>query len=284
MVALGAALGYPLVNLVLISFQRFRAKELILGLPANWIGLDNYRYIVGRPDFWAVLGRTLGFAALNVALTIVIGMGLAVLLRRLGKPMRTLLSLSMVLAWVIPVVTATEVWMWLFDRDYGVINWVLTSLHLGNFAQHSWTSDPRSLLGVATVIVVWGALPFVSLTLYAGLTQVPEELYEAARVDGAGVWATFRQVSLPLIMPIVMLLTVLSSIWDFRVFTQIYVLQKSGGISEETNLIGIWAYNQAFSGTPNYGRGAATSFIGVVILLLITALLIRQMVRQGDEL
>lgn len=284
MVVLGAALGYPLVNLVLISFQHFRAKELILGLPASWIGLDNYRYIVGRPDFWAVLGRTLAFAAINVALTIVIGMGLAVLLRRLGKPMRTLLSLSMVLAWVIPVVTATEVWMWLFDRDYGVINWVLTSLHLGNFAQHSWTSDPRSLLGVATVIVVWGALPFVGLTLYAGLTQVPEELYEAARVDGAGAWATFRQVSLPLIMPIVMLLTVLSSIWDFRVFTQIYVLQKSGGISEETNLIGIWAYNQAFSGTPNYGRGAATSFIGVVILLLITALLIRQMVRQGDEL
>ena len=283
-VVLGAALGYPLVNLVLISFQRFRAKELILGLPASWIGLDNYRYIVGRPDFWAVLGRTLGFAAINVALTIVIGMGLAVLLRRLGKPMRTLLSLSMVLAWVIPVVTATQVWMWLFDRDYGVVNWALISLHLGNFAQHSWTSDPRSLLGVATVVVVWGALPFVALTLHAGLTQVPEELYEAARVDGAGAWATFRQVSLPLIMPIVMLLTVLSSIWDFRVFTQIYVLQKTGGISEETNLIGIWAYNQAFSGTPNYGRGAATSFIGVVILLLITALLIRQMVRQGDEL
>jgi ABC-type sugar transport system permease subunit len=96
--------------------------------------------------------------------------------------------------------------------------------------------------------------------------------------------AMFRQVSLPLITPILMLLTVLSAIWDFRVFTQIYVLQKSGGISEDTNLIGIWAYNQSFGGTPNYGRGAATSFIGVVILLLITALLVRRMVRQGEEL
>jgi N,N'-diacetylchitobiose transport system permease protein len=283
-VALGAALAYPLVNLVLISFQRFRARELILGLPPDWIGFANYRYIIGRPDFWSVLGRTLGFAAINVALTIMIGMGLALLLGRLGKTMRSLLSLSMVLAWVIPTVTATQVWMWLFDRDFGVVNWVLTSLHVGDFHQHSWTSDPRALLGVATVIVVWGALPFVTLTLYAGLTQVPEELYEAARVDGAGAMAMFRQVSLPLITPILMLLTVLSAIWDFRVFTQIYVLQKSGGISEDTNLIGIWAYNQSFGGTPNYGRGAATSFIGVVILLLITALLVRRMVRQGEEL
>ena len=283
-VALGGALAYPLVNLVVISFQHFRARELILGLPPSWIGLDNYRYIVGRPDFWSVLGRTLAFAAVNVALTIVIGMGLAVLLGRLGKPMRTLLSLSMVLAWVIPTVTATQVWMWLFDRDFGVVNWVLTGLHLGNFYQHSWTSNPVALLGVATVIVVWGALPFVALTLYAGLTQVSEELYEAARVDGAGAWAMFRQISLPLITPILTLLIVLSSIWDFRVFTQIYVLQRSGGISEDTNLIGIWAYNQSFGGTPNYGRGAATSFIGVVILLMITALLVRRMVRQGDEL
>lgn len=283
-VALGVALGYPLVNLVLISFQHFRARELILGLPPQWIGFDNYAYIVGRPDFWAVLSRTLAFAAVNVVVTIVVGMALAVLLSLLGTRMRIALSLSMVLAWVIPTVTATQVWMWLFDRDFGVVNWVLNILRPGQFVQHSWTSDPLSLLGVATVVVVWGALPFVSLTLYAGLTQVPEELYEAARVDGAGAWAMFRQVTLPLIMPIVMLLIVLSSIWDFRVFTQIFVLQKTGGISEDTNLIGIWAYNQSFGGTPNYGRGAATSFIGVLILLLITAVLIRRMVRQGEDL
>lgn len=283
-VVLGATLGYPLVNLVLISFQHFRSRELILGLPPRWIGLDNYAYIVSQPDFWPVLSRTLGFAAVNVALTIVIGMGLAVLLSRLGKRMRIALSLSMVLAWVTPLVTATQVWAWLFDRDFGVFNWVLNSLRPGQFLQHSWTSDPLSLLGVATVIVVWGALPFVSLTLYAGLTQVPEELYEAARVDGAGGFAMYRLISLPLIMPIVLLLTVLSSIWDFKVFTQIFVLQKTGGISEETNLIGIWAYNQSFGGTPNYGRGAATSFIGVLILLVITAFLVRRMVRQGDEL
>ncbi|TMD05122.1 MAG: sugar ABC transporter permease [Chloroflexi bacterium] len=281
--ALGAAVVFPFVYLVAISFQQFRARELIQDLPTHWVGLTNYRYILAKPEFWSVLGRTLIFAGVNVALTIAVGMGIALLLQRLGTRMRLLLSISMVLAWATPTVTATQVWQWLFDRDFGVVNWVLTSLRLGNFTQHSWLSDPTSLLGLATLIVVWGALPFVSLVLYAGLSQVPEDLYEAARVDGANAWATFRRVSLPLLAPILLVLTLLSTIWDFRVFTQIFVLQKSGGISEDTNLIGIWAYHQSFGGTPNYGRGAATAFIGVVILLMITAVLVGRMVRIGDE-
>jgi N,N'-diacetylchitobiose transport system permease protein len=281
--ALGAAVVFPFVYLVAISFQQFRARELIQDLPTHWVGLTNYRYILAKPEFWAVLGRTLIFAGVNVALTIAVGMGIALLLQRLGTRMRLLLSISMVLAWATPTVTATQVWQWLFDRDFGVVNWVLTSLRLGNFTQHSWLSDPTSLLGLATLIVVWGALPFVALVLYAGLSQVPEDLYEAARVDGANAWATFRRVSLPLLAPILLVLTLLSTIWDFRVFTQIFVLQKSGGISEDTNLIGIWAYHQSFGGTPNYGRGAATAFIGVVILLMITAVLVGRMVRIGDE-
>ena len=282
-VALAVAVGYPLLNLVLISFQRFRARELILGLPTDWTGLANYRYIFGRPEFWAVLGRTFAFTAVNVALTIGIGMALAVLMQRLGGRIRLVLAISMVLAWATPAVTATQVWLWLFDRDFGVVNWALTSLHLGNFTQHSWLSDPTSMLGLATVIVVWAALPFVALTLYAGLSQVPTDLYEAARVDGGGAWAVFRQVSLPFVRPILLLLTLLSVIWDFRVFTQIFVLQKAGGISEETNLIGIWAYHQSFGGAPNYGRGAATSIVGVVILLAVTAVLLRRMVPTGEE-
>jgi N,N'-diacetylchitobiose transport system permease protein len=281
--ALGAAVVFPFVFLVVISFQQFRARELIQDLPTVWVGLANYRYIMAKPEFWAVLWRTLIFAGVNVALTIVIGMGIALLLQRLGGRMRLLLSISMVLAWSIPPVSATQIWQWLFDRDFGVVNWVLTSLGLHGFSQHSWLSDPTSLLGLATVIVVWGALPFVALVLYAGLSQVPDDLYEAARVDGASGWATFRRVSLPLLGPIVLVLTLLSTIWDFRVFTQIFVLQKSGGISEDTNLIGIWAYHQSFGGTPNYGRGAATAFIGVVILLMITAVVVRRMVRVGDE-
>jgi N,N'-diacetylchitobiose transport system permease protein len=283
LLVLGLVILFPLADLVLISFQRFRARELISGLPVAWTGLDNYRYVLGQDEFRQSLVRTLLFTAVNVALTLGIGLAIALMLRRLGTAMRLLVTTSMILAWAIPVVTATQVWQWLFDRDFGVVNWVLGGLHLGDFTQHSWLSNPVSLLSVATVIVVWGAVPFVALTLFAALTQIPDDLYEAARVDGAGAWAQLRDITLPLLAPVLLILALLSTIWDFRVFTQVFILQKSGGTSDETNLLGIWAYHQAFGGAPNYGRGAATSAVGVAILLVVTALAVRRMVREGDR-
>ena len=227
--------------------------------------------------------RTLLFTAVNVALTMGLGLAIALMLRRLGPRMRLLVTTSMVLAWAIPVVTATQVWQWMFDRDYGVVNWALNGLRLGDFTQHSWLSSPVSLLTVATIIVVWGALPFVALTLFAALTQIPDDLYEAARVDGANAMSQLRSITLPLLAPVFLVLALLSTIWDFRVFTQVFVLQKSGGTSDTTNLLGIWAYHQAFGGAPNYGRGAATSAVGVAILLVVTALAVRRMVREGER-
>ncbi|HEY6379029.1 MAG TPA: sugar ABC transporter permease [Candidatus Dormibacteraeota bacterium] len=280
---MAATIGYAIVNLILISFQHFRARELILGLPTSWVGFDNYRYILGQQEFRDTLIRTLAFTAVNVVATIALGLGIALLMRQVGRALRVLLATSMVLAWAIPVVTATQVFQWLFDRDFGVVNWVLTQLHIGNFQQHSWLSNPVSLLGIATLIVVWAAVPFVALTLYAGLTQIPEDLYEAARVDGANAFSQLRSVTLPLLAPILLILALLSTIWDFRVFTQVFVLQKSGGISSDTNLIGIWAYHQSFGGSPNYGRGAATSVVGAGILLIVTAFAVRRMVRMGGE-
>jgi N,N'-diacetylchitobiose transport system permease protein len=283
LLVLGLVIIFPLADLVLISFQRFRARELILGLPVAWTGIDNYRYVLTSDEFHSTLVRTLLFTATNVALTMGIGLAIALMLRRLGSRMRLIVTTSMVLAWAIPIVTATQVWQWLFDRDFGVVNWALNGLHLGDYTQHSWLSNPVSLLGVATVIVVWAAVPFVALTLYAALTQIPEDLYEAARVDGAGAFAQLRAITLPLLAPVMLILTLLSTIWDFRVFTQVFILQKSGGTSDETNLLGIWAYHQAFGGSPNYGRGAATSAVGVALLLVITAFAVRRMVREGDR-
>jgi N,N'-diacetylchitobiose transport system permease protein len=282
-VVLGAVVGYPLVNLVLISFQHYRLRELIQGLPIQWVGLANYAYIFQSTEFWDALKRTLAFVGVNVGLTMVLGLAIALLMKRLGGLMRAVVGTSMVVAWAIPPVAATQLWQWLFDRDFGVVNWLLVSLHFTGFERHSWLSDPVSLLGIATLIVVWGALPFVALTTFAGLTQVPGDLYEAASIDGAGPIKTLRHVVMPLLAPILTILVLLSCIWDFRVFTQVYVLQKSGGISSDTNLLGIWAYHQSFGGSPDYGHGAATSFVGVIILMLLSAFLIRRMLREERE-
>ena len=108
--------------------------------------------------------------------------------------------------------------------------------------------QPGVTLGIATLIVVWGAVPFVALTLFAGLLQIPDDLYEAARVDGAGFWSQLRAITVPLLVPILLLLTTLSVLWDSRVFTQIYFLQQQGGIPGDTNLFGLWAYETSFAG------------------------------------
>jgi N,N'-diacetylchitobiose transport system permease protein len=280
MAVMVAVTGYPLVSVVLISLQHFRAFELINGT-TKWIGLDNYRSLLSQPQLVQVLIRTIIFTAVNVGLTMAIGLGIAMLMRRTGRTPRLVLSISLILVWSIPQITATQVWEWLFDRDFGIVNWLLVNLHIGNFFQHSWLSEGASLLTVSTIIVVWGAVPFVALTLYAGLLQIPEDLYEAARVDGAGALSQLRGITMPLLAPILLLLALLSTIWDFRVFTQVYVLQQSGGITSQSDLMGIFAYHEAFGGN-NYGRGAAISVISTVFLIGITALAVRRMVRAGE--
>ena len=127
------------------------------------------------------------------------------------------------------------------------------------------------------VVVVWGALPFVAITLHAGLTQVPAELEEAARVDGAGAWQVFWKVTFPMLKPIFLLLTILSTIWDFKVFTQIWVLLNQRP-SREYFLLGIRSYSESF-GVTRYGKGAAIAVVMVMLLMLLTAFYVRQMLR-----
>ena len=134
---------------------------------------------------------------------------------------------------------------------------------------------------VATIIVVWMGIPFVAFTVYAALTQIPLEIREAARLDGAGFRDTFRYISFPALKPILLILTSLSVIWDFRVFTQIYVLQKAGGITRDTNLLGVFAYRISI-GENRFDVGAAVAVVMVVLTLALTAVYLRQMARQED--
>jgi N,N'-diacetylchitobiose transport system permease protein len=279
MLVLVLIIGFPLIFALVISFQDFNAFQLVTGGPVQWVGLKNYQEAI-TGDLVPVLVRTVLFTVTNVGLTMGIGFALALLMRRAGKWPRIFLSVSLVVVWAIPQVTATEIFQWLFDYAFGVVNWVLTQLHIGGFQYHDWWSNPVSLLGIATLIVVWGAVPFVSLTLFAGLLQIPDDLYEAARVDGAGFWSQLRAITVPLLAPILLLLTTLSILWDSRVFTQIYFLQQQGGIPSDTNLFGLWAYETSFAGQ-EYCKGAAISMLSAAILLIVTAVAVRQMVKSA---
>ena len=170
--------------------------------------------------------------------------------------MRLLVSASLIVAWAMPALTATIVWQWMFDTEYGLVNWALDR------QGQSWFADQLTFFMIATIIVVWMGIPFVAFTVYAALTQIPEEIIEAARIDGARFRDLLRYVSFPALKPILLILTSLSVIWDFRVFTQIYVLQQAGGITRDTNLLGVYAYRISI-GENRFDIGAAVAVVMV---------------------
>jgi N,N'-diacetylchitobiose transport system permease protein len=276
LLVLAAILGFPMYRLVSLSFQRYGLRELFAG-QGTWIGLENYRDIVTDSFFWTVVARTMLFAAVAVGLTMVLGTLVALLLRNLGRRMRVAVTAGLVAAWAMPTLTAISIWQWLFDFEFGIVNWLLTWLGVDGFEQHNWFDQPLQGFTVIMIVVVWGALPFVAITLHAGLTQVPRELEEAARVDGAGAFQVFRHVTLPVMKPIFLILATLSTIWDFKVFTQIWVLLNQRP-SREYFLLGIWSYSESF-GVTRYGKGAAIAVVMVLLLLVVTSFYVRQMVR-----
>src|SRR5437763_924237 len=171
LVTIGVILGYPLYWLVKLSTERYGLFELIRHVGVS-VGLANYRSVLHDSIFWRTLLRTVVFTAVNVSMTIVLGMLVALLLVRVSAFVRVLLSSGLVLVWSMPVVVAVQIWYWMTNFQNGVVNYVLTKLHVGNFFQHDWYATTFSQLSLVTLLIVWGALPFVVITLYAGLALV----------------------------------------------------------------------------------------------------------------
>lgn len=279
---LALVLGYPLTRLGVISLQDYGLRSLFTG-QVGWAGLANYRAIRDDPQLVPVLLRTAGFCAALVAGTLAVGLGVALLMTRLGPVMRRAVTFCLIASWAMPPVAGTLVWQWLFEPVYGVVNWGLTRTGLfGDLSQHDWTSSPLSAFTLVWLLVVWQSVPFVGLTLYAGLSQIPRSYYEAAALDGAGSWARFRVITLPFLRPILALVTILSVIWDFNVFTQIWILTQ-GGPNQGTTTLGIWSFTKAFSSN-SFGQGAAVAIVSVLLLLVLTFAYVRRLVRSGEEL
>ena len=275
--ALGLALGYPLVRQFVLSFQEFGLAQQF-GRPPEWIGLANYRELLADAYLWRVTARTIVFCLVNAAITMLLGVGLALVMRAMSKPVRLVTQTGLLLAWAMPVVASLTVWQWLFDTQYGVVNYVLSSLG-GDFQGHGWLLRPLSFFFVATVIVVWMSVPFVAFTIYAALTQLSEELVEAAEIDGASPTQRLRHVILPSIRPVLLVVGLLQIIWDLRVFTQIYILQEAGGSARATNLLGTYIYRLGIGGG-DFGTSAAVAVFMLALTVVLTAPYVRAMLRQ----
>jgi len=281
-VVIGAILGYPLYWLVKLSTERYGLFELIRHAGPS-VGLKNYSSVLHDTVFWHTLLRTVTFTAVNVGLTIVLGLLIALLLERMSTWMRIVLTSGLVLVWSMPVVVAVQVWYWMTNYENGVLNYVLTTLHFGNYYQHDWYATAFSQLGVTTLVIVWGALPFVAITLYAGLAQVPRDLVEAAEVDGARPLGVFRDITLPILRPILLILTSLSIIWDFGVFAQPYLLIGQSKINPSNYLMSTYLFEEGFLKT-DFGRGAAISILMLLIVAVLSIFYVRRMVQIGREI
>jgi N,N'-diacetylchitobiose transport system permease protein len=277
---MAAVLVYPLYKLVTLSFQEYQLPQLIQR-KGEWIGLDNYSSVLHDSIFWDTLLRTIVFTAANVGLTIVLGTLIALLLVRVSSVVRVLLTAGLVLVWAMPVVVAVQVWYWMTNFQNGVLNYILTQLQLGDFFQHDWYVTTFSKLGMVTLLIVWGAIPFVTISVYAGLAQVPGELVEAAEIDGASPFRVFRDVTFPILKPILLILTSLSIIWDFGVFTQPYLLIGASHIDSSNYLMGVYVFIEGYSHS-DFGRGAAISLLMLLIVAALSVFYVRRMVRMEN--
>lgn len=267
--------GWPLIQLVRMSFQKY-GRAQIFGAPPENVGFANYTKVLSDPEFWQVLGRSIGLCVACVVATMGLGIGIAVLMTRLGRFARGMVSIGLLLAWAMPALSATTIFGWLFDTRRGLVNYILTHWFGLNFEGHSWLFNPWSFFFVAGLVITWMSVPFVAFTTYAALTQVSREVMEAASLDGAGPWQRFRLIVVPYIRSVLLVLLILQIIWDMRVFTQIFTLQTIGGIREKTNTIGVYIYRTG----SELGEAGAISVILVIIMLAVSGYYIRSVLRQ----
>ncbi|MFZ9720334.1 MAG: carbohydrate ABC transporter permease [Candidatus Nanopelagicaceae bacterium] len=271
-------LGFPVYRLFTLSLQQFGLDEIISGIPV-WVGLDNFTILIRDPEFWVVLRRTLIFTFGMVFFSVVIGAFLAHLMVRMHPIIRWLLNTTLILVWAIPALVGVSIWKWMFSYEFSIITTTLNRLGF-DFAQRNWFTNPISGFTIIGAIVVWGAVPFIAISIYAALTQVPKDLIEAAAIDGANSHQIFRSIIFPILLPIYVILISLSIIWDFQVFTQIWVVLDSRPPSEYYTMA-IYAFEKSF-GLSEYGMGAAIALLMIVALLGVTWFYIRKMIEIGE--
>jgi len=273
-------MGYPVVWQVITSFQEYGLAQQF-GKPPTWVGLENFITLATDPVLWAVVARSLAFCLVTAAVTLAIGTLLALLMMRVTKAPRLILQIALLLAWSMPVVAAMTVWIWLFDRRRGVVNFLLDMVPGVDMNRFDWLSTPVTFFALASAIVVWMSVPFVSFSVYAGLTQVSDEVLEAAQLDGASGVKRFRFIILPLIKPVIAIVLLLQLIWDLRVFTQIKLLQDAGSKSGDYDLLGTYIFKLGTS-AQNFGMASAVSILVLAITIALSWFYIRSLLKEDE--
>lgn len=251
----------PLVTGVDLSFKN---TKLLNPAGGQYVGFDNYQHLVTDGAFLKSVWTTIVYTALSVIGCLGLGVASALVINS-ALPGRAFARTVMVLPWAVPTVALALVFRWIYNDTNGVANNITTALGIGEIG---WLTDPQYGMLAVVIPTVWKLSPFVMLVVLAALQAVPEELYEATRVDGADAFTTFKSVVLPYIAPTIKVVALLMTIWSFRRFEIIWLL-TGGGPVDATNTIVINVYRQAFD-AGNLGMAAAAGVIGLMLSLVVT--------------
>lgn len=266
-IVIGIILVYPLGYSLWLSFHEWTLRGFREGVP--YVGLQNYIDLFKNPDFINSLRITAEFVILAVGIEFVLGMGLALLLHhdlRGKRFMRAMILLPMMCTNVVIGLT----WRLLLNYEFGLVNYYLSLLKIGPV---EWLSSPAMALPAVILVDVWNTTSFVALLLLAGLQALPDEPFEAARIDGASAWQSFVNISLPLLRQTILVVLLWRMIDTFRIFDVIYLL-TAGGPARATETVSIYVYRYGFQSF-NLGYASAASYIMILIMLVIAAALAR---------
>lgn len=250
--------GVALVPVLFTLWLSLRRQLPIFGI-SRFVGLGNYHYLLTDGRFWAAVAHTMCFVVFSVALELALGIAIALLLNQ-KFPGRGVARAVILIPWAVPSVVAARFWELIFNSDYGVLNYLLG-------AKINWLGDPHWAMVGAILADVWKTTPFVVLLVLAGLQIIPDDLCRAARIDGANAWQVFRHVTLPLLMPVILLVLLFRTMDAARMFDLIFVL-TGGGPANQTETLMIYAYNLLYR-TLQFGYGSA---VAVATFLLIFTL------------
>lgn len=273
-------MGYPVVWQIVTSFQKYGALQQLGGKAPDFVGLDNYIAIAQDGTFWAVTFRSVLFCLVTAFVTIVVGVLLALLMTKVHAAARFALQIALLLAWAMPVIAAMTVFIWLFNRQRGVVNYLLSMIPGVDMKGFNWIgTTPLLFFVVASIIIIWMSVPFVAFSAYAGLTQVSGEVLEASQLDGASAVQRFRFIVFPVIKPVIAIVLLLNLIWDLRVFAQITLLQDAGPKSTDYDLLGTYIYKTGVAGL-DFGAGAAMSIFVLALTIALSWFYVRSLIKE----
>jgi multiple sugar transport system permease protein len=263
--------GYPVVQNTMMGFQEYTTRTFYTG-EAPWVGLANYVAVVSSAVFTQAMLNTVLFTVGSIAGQFTIGLAIAVFFHR-RFPLSGVLRSLLLLPWLIPLIVSGTVWRWMLDQDSGALNRFLSGVGLIGGENPGWLATTQLALIAVIGVNIWIGIPFNTTILYGGLQDIPQELYEAAALDGATGWRAFRHVTWPLLRPVVTVVLVLGVVYTIKVLDIILAL-TGGGPANATQTIATQAYHLSFREF-QFGQGAALSNILIVISLAFALLYLR---------